>query len=174
MLPYLRSKNGTTVYNLTSFGGLNNLVSHRTNELVSSLNTSSENYPALCSAGIPVKQKNLTHKGLGGGYFNKLYTLEHTNADSGSIYMCHDTKESAISDFSQRGDWVDIYAVGKDIPIRTLSGDTRTSDGTSYSAARVSAYAAQLLQAEPELTVKDLRQQILDNADTLPDGTKYI
>lgn len=82
---------------------------------------------------------------------------------------------SAISDFSQRGEWVNVYAPGENITIATLSGNTRESDGTSYAAARVTAYAGKLLQeAGKKLNPKALRQKVIDTAMTLPDGTKYI
>ncbi len=100
MLPYLRSKNTTEIRSIESFGGLNTTHAHRTNELTVSHNTSSERYPSLCSAAVPVTSKALTYKGLGGGYFNKLYTLEYSGEDTGNIYLCHDTRETIISDFS--------------------------------------------------------------------------
>ena len=82
---------------------------------------------------------------------------------------------TAISRFSQRGVWVDVYAPGEDVTIATLSGNTRTSEGTSYSAARVTAYAGLLLQkASGTLTAQELRQQVMESAETLPDGTIYI
>ena len=88
----------------------------------------------------------------------------------GSVNSDH----SAISDFSQRGEWVDVYAVGEDVTIATLSGNTRQSEGTSYSAARVTAYAARLLQENPALTPAQLREKLVSEAETLPDGRKYI
>ena len=88
----------------------------------------------------------------------------------GSVNSDH----TAISDFSQRGEWVDVYAVGEDVTIATLSGNTRQSQGTSYSAARVTAYAASLLQQDPALTPAALREKLLREAKTLPDGTKFI
>ena len=82
---------------------------------------------------------------------------------------------SAISDFSQRGDWVNVYAPGENITIATLSGNTRESNGTSYAAARVTAYAGKLLQeADEKLNAQDLRQKVIDTAMTCEDGTKYI
>lgn len=81
---------------------------------------------------------------------------------------------SAISAFSQRGEWVDVYAVGEDVTIATLSGNTRQSEGTSYSAARVTAHAACLLQQDPALSPSKLREKLLNGAKTLPDGTRYI
>ena len=84
------------------------------------------------------------------------------------------SEQSEISEFSQRGSWVDVYAVGDEITISTLSGNTRVSEGTSYSAARVTAYAGKLLQEDAGLTVQELRQLVVDGAKVLPDGTKYI
>lgn len=79
-----------------------------------------------------------------------------------------------LSAFSQRGDWVDLYACGEDIRISTLSGGSRTSEGTSYSAARVTAHAARLLQHDPTLTPARLRQKLLDGCSVLPDGKKVL
>ena len=81
--------------------------------------------------------------------------------------------KTEIADFSQRGNWVDVYAVGEEVEVRTLSGDTRAEKGTSYSAAKVTAYAAKLLR-KADLPPEQLRQKIADRAQTLPDGTKYI
>lgn len=82
---------------------------------------------------------------------------------------------TAISDFSQRGKWVDIYVCGEDVTISTLSGNSRTSDGTSYSAAKITAHAAKIIQqAENHITPSDLRQTIIDDAQSLSGGVKYI
>ena len=84
-------------------------------------------------------------------------------------------KGTGISAFSQRGEWVDIYTCGEDVTIDTLSGNTRKSSGTSYSAAKITAYAAQIIsQSQTALTPSEVRQQILDSAQTLPDGEKFI
>lgn len=69
-------------------------------------------------------------------------------------------KAGNISTFSQRGEWVDLYTCGEDVEISTLSGNKRTSEGTSYSAAKVSAYAALLLQADASLPVDSLREAL--------------
>jgi len=81
---------------------------------------------------------------------------------------------TAVSAFSQRGAWVDIYTCGEEVKIATLSGNTRESEGTSFSAARVTAHAARLLQTNPALTPKELRQKLIDSARTLPDGRKVL
>lgn len=72
---------------------------------------------------------------------------------------------TAIADFSQRGEWVDAYVVGEQITIATLSGNTRTSDGTSYSAARITAAAAKYLQENGEMTPEELREKIREEVE---------
>ena len=85
------------------------------------------------------------------------------------------TEESKISDFSQRGEWVDIYYCGEEVNIKTLSGSSRTSDGTSYSAAAVTALAANIIhETNGDLTPSELRQSLLEKAEALSDGTRYI
>ena len=86
-----------------------------------------------------------------------------------------DKEETAISAFSQRGSWVDIYACGEEVTISTLSGNTRTSDGTSYSAAKVSAYAARLImEAKKHPSPEELRKMLLEQTKELESGERYI
>jgi len=79
-------------------------------------------------------------------------------------------KGKQISEFSQRGDWVDIYARGEEVKIKTLSGDKRKSEGTSYSAAFVTARAARFLQKNKNLTPAQLREKLLNKAKQLDSG----
>lgn len=81
---------------------------------------------------------------------------------------------TAVSEFSQRGPWIDLYACGEAVTITTLSGNSRESDGTSYSAARVTAFAAELLQRDSTLTASHLRQKILTYTRTTAEGQKYL
>ncbi len=83
-------------------------------------------------------------------------------------------KGTAISDFSQRGDWVDLYACGENVEIKMLSGKSRQDKGTSYSAAFVTARAARLLQKNPNLTPAQLREKLLNKAKQLDSGEKYL
>lgn len=70
-----------------------------------------------------------------------------------------------IADFSQRGDWVDVYAVGEDVIIGTLSGNERTSSGSSYSAAKVTAFAANILMENPDITVEELWKMTVEEIE---------
>lgn len=70
-----------------------------------------------------------------------------------------------IASFSQRGDWVDTYIVGEEIPIKTLSGNETTGDGTSYSAAKVTRMAAKELEADPTISVNELREKLIQKND---------
>ena len=86
-----------------------------------------------------------------------------------------DKEGKHISEFSQRGEWVNLYACGEEVTISTLSGNTRVSDGTSYSAAKVTAYAAQIiLQAEKHLTPEEIRKNLLEQSKELESGERYI
>ena len=67
-----------------------------------------------------------------------------------------------IADFSQRGEWVDVFAAGEDVTIGTLSGNKRTSSGSSYSAAKVSAFAANILSEEPEISLAELKSKTIE------------
>ena len=70
-----------------------------------------------------------------------------------------------IASFSQRGDWVDTYIVGEEIPIKTLSGNETTGDGTSYSAAKVTGMAAKELEADPTISLSKLREKLIQKYD---------
>ncbi len=69
-------------------------------------------------------------------------------------------KNGKLSHFSQQG--ADVLAQGEDILLASRKGLPYGVKGTSFAAGLVSALAAGLLQAEPDLPLEDLRQQILD------------
>ena len=65
---------------------------------------------------------------------------------------------TAISEFSQRGPWVNAFAAGEEVHIMTLSGADKTDSGSSYAAAKITAAAVKLLQENEELTPAQLRE----------------
>lgn len=85
-----------------------------------------------------------------------------------------DAAGKQIAAFSQRGEWVDLYAIGQEVVIRTLSGNSRSSDGTSYAAAKTTAAAVRLLEQEPGLTAAQLRDRLLEEACKMEDSLRIL
>ena len=69
-------------------------------------------------------------------------------------------KKTSISDFSQRGEWVDIYECGENITVKTLSGNERIVSGTSYSAAIVTAKVCKILEENSNAEMDDVMKAI--------------
>lgn len=70
--------------------------------------------------------------------------------------------KTSISDFSQRGEWVDIYECGENITVKTLSGNERIVSGTSYSAAIVTARVCKILEENSNAGVDEVMREIKD------------
>jgi len=79
-------------------------------------------------------------------------------------------EQSALADFTQRGDWVDLYAPGSSVSVLTLNGRERVESGTSYAAAYICGVAVQLWRDNSSLSVEELRHEILVRAQLLPTG----
>lgn len=65
-----------------------------------------------------------------------------------------------ISYFSQRGDWVDFYAPGENVAVKTLSGNMKNDDGTSYSAAEVTAEVFLILKDNPGISLEEVKAEL--------------
>ena len=94
------------------------------------------------------KEKQVLIVASAGNDYAESGEVKHYPAAYESVIAVGSLKEdgTTISDFSQRGDWVNIYEIGENMTIKTLSGNTKTGDGTSYSAAKVTAEKAKELK----------------------------
>lgn len=70
-----------------------------------------------------------------------------------------------IASFSQRGDWVDVFAIGEEVTIGTLSGNKKNGSGSSYSAAKVTATAANILAKNPKISLSELRTAVIEEVE---------
>lgn len=59
--------------------------------------------------------------------------------------------EGEVSDFSQRGNFLDFVAPGEELPAATTGGELTTVTGTSFSAAYVTGIIANILIDNPNL-----------------------
>ena len=72
--------------------------------------------------------------------------------------------ERQVSDFSQRGDYLDFVAPGEELPAATMEGKTTTVTGTSFAAAYVTGMVANILADNPDLRQQseELSQKVLE------------
>lgn len=72
--------------------------------------------------------------------------------------------QGEVSDFSQRGEYLDFVAPGEELPAATMEGELTTVAGTSFSAAYVTGVIADLLSDEPDLSrqQEELLQKLME------------
>jgi len=80
----------------------------------------------------------------------------------------HD-KDGKVSNFSQKNGTVDILAPGEDIWLASRNGKTYGTRGTSFAAAYVTAVAANLLNENPDLSPKEVREILCKSAIDIGD-----
>jgi subtilisin family serine protease len=81
-------------------------------------------------------------------------------------------RDDRKTDFSTSGDWVKLFAPGKNIRAIGLGGKLQEFSGTSYSATIVTGVAALVLEANPELKPEEVRSILIDSARMLtPTGS---
>lgn len=68
---------------------------------------------------------------------------------------------TGAAEFSQKNDTVDVLAPGENIPVATMKGNPITESGTSYSAACVTGYAADLWSKDSELTANQVKKKVI-------------
>lgn len=77
-----------------------------------------------------------------------------------------------ISTKSNYGKSVDVAAKADPVEGRDFMWNDKTLHGTSFAAPKISALAANILQAEPELTASQLKSRICSLAKPMPDKNK--
>lgn len=112
MLPVMRSKNSSSKYVITAFGGINTGFSQAVNELTQSKNMSSELFPAISTAKAFESVKTFENSICTASFFDKLYTIERTNSDSGDIYLCCEDMQKKISSFDSTEEIPQNHSIG--------------------------------------------------------------
>ena len=105
--------------------------------------------------------------------------LDGTKDTDGSPWSSA-SKTAPIADFSNTGEWVDVYTVGQDLPSNHVIGGLRfqfggplidgkaSIDGTSFSGPATAGYIAELMSATG-LSVRAARDELLaQGVDPLP------
>ncbi|WP_433359356.1 type VII secretion-associated serine protease mycosin [Actinoplanes sp. CA-142083] len=82
------------------------------------------------------------------------------------------TLDGTRADFSQKGDYVDLVAYGKDVTAAARGSGHLTDQGTSFSTPFVTATVALMLERFPGLTPAQVLQRLKATADPPPGGTK--
>ncbi|WP_250003559.1 type VII secretion-associated serine protease mycosin [Actinoplanes sp. M2I2] len=76
--------------------------------------------------------------------------------------------------FSQRGDYVDLVAIGEPVTVANRVAGHASVSGTSFATPFVSATAALLKQRFPAITPAQVRQRLIATADPAPGGASSI
>ncbi|WP_307872667.1 type VII secretion-associated serine protease mycosin [Paractinoplanes ovalisporus] len=84
------------------------------------------------------------------------------------------TANGVRASFSQRGDYVDLVAIGDPVTAASLVAGHTSQQGTSFSAPFVAATAALIKQRFPDLTPSEVRQRLVATADPSPGGKRNI
>lgn len=74
------------------------------------------------------------------------------------------------ADFSQENETVDLLAPGEEVMVATMKGNPMKVEGTSYSAAYMTAVAAKLWQEQRESTAAELIEKIMEYTVSVGDN----
>jgi len=80
----------------------------------------------------------------------------------------------ALADYSNKGSEVAIYANGDRVPARLPGGMQSFPTGTSMATPNVANAAAKMLTVNPALTGAEIKQLILQTADTNGTGQRLL
>ena len=78
-----------------------------------------------------------------------------------------------VASFSQQNQTVDMLAPATDLRLASLKGSRIKGEGTSYAAAIVSATAAQLITKNPNISLNELKNMLLDSTKVV-NGSKIF
>jgi len=95
--------------------------------------------------------------------------LYYPAAYDGVLGVGSHNKHLAESSFSQKNETVDLLAPGENIWLASKNGKTYGAKGTSYATGYVSAAAALVWQAQPNLRADEVAQNLLSSAQTVED-----
>ncbi|XVV17397.1 type VII secretion-associated serine protease mycosin [Actinoplanes sp. CA-131856] len=80
--------------------------------------------------------------------------------------------DGTVATYSQRGEYVDLVAIGNDVTGADAGGPGhRRQSGTSFAAPFVAATAALIKQRFPELSPGEVRQRLIATTDPAPGGS---
>ncbi|SNY45327.1 type VII secretion-associated serine protease mycosin [Paractinoplanes atraurantiacus] len=80
--------------------------------------------------------------------------------------------DGTVATYSQRGDYVDLVAIGNDVTAAAAGGTGHSvRSGTSFAAPFVAATAALILQRFPQLSPGEVRQRLIATTDPAPGGS---
>ncbi|MDY5577436.1 MAG: S8 family serine peptidase [Lachnospiraceae bacterium] len=117
--------------------------------------------PSLFQAIVYAEEKGVlvvSAVGNGGAKGNPYYPAAYDTVLA--VGSCDENGQE--SEFSQSGS--DVLAMGEDIWLASKNGKTYGARGTSYATGFVSAVAADFLIKEPDLSLQELREKIIEKA----------
>lgn len=108
---------------------------------------------------------------LGGGYLPQDDSRAYPARYPGVLAVGASTPADAAADFSYRGDWVDVFAPGTELPVPSAPGSGyQRFDGTSGAAPIVSGAVALLRAALPSLTPEQVADRLRVSSVPLAGG----
>lgn len=125
--------------------------------------TSQDDTPALSEAVAYAEEKGVLIVASAG---NNTSAVTYYPAGYDSVLCVGSVSEDGTENapFSNRGDHMDLLAPGVDLPTAGIFGEAATQSGTSFSTAYVSAVAARMMLAHPNLTASQIRRILCASA----------
>lgn len=172
----LRVSDAAGEYN---YAGIIEAINYADIQAIPILNLSAQSFPEMPNASISLAIQGYdglvvcsagNHNNDNDGNPNYPSSLDLDNIISVGASTSNDTKAS----FSNYGDRsVDIFAPGHAILSTDKTGGYSEDNGTSYAAPYVAGVAALMLAECPGLTTAQIKEKILENADSISALASY-